>query len=301
MTGARLSDGVSAVPQPFAIHDGLAVYRIGQGPPVLLMPAPHRFQQPGDGTAGPLVDGLVRLGRQVISYDPPGAGRSTRKPRISMREMHDCADEALAVAGASAPVDAMGHSMSGLCTLAYAIERPDRVHGLILIGTGTGERAYLSAPGALWNRSHPGFWPMVARAVLLMVWHRRAPETILNNYIRRQSFVDRSLAPPTEVAFGDWVRPPRGHTEWHRRARHLDYAGRLGEVEVPTLILCGRQDPQYPPACSQELAVGIPQSRLVWFDHSGHFPFREEPDAFWHAVELFLQEADRRANAEPIR
>ncbi|MGV1030509.1 MAG: alpha/beta fold hydrolase [Dermatophilaceae bacterium] len=59
-------------------------------------------------------------------------------------------------------------------------------------------------------------------------------------------------------------------------------------MRVPTLILCGRQDPQYPPACSQELARGIPESRVVWFDHSGHFPFREEPDAFWHAVELFL-------------
>ncbi|MGV1008884.1 MAG: alpha/beta fold hydrolase, partial [Dermatophilaceae bacterium] len=36
--------------------------------------------------------------------------------------------------------------------------------------------------------------------------------------------------------------------------------------------MCGRQDPQYPPACSQELARGIPESRVVWFDHSGHFP-----------------------------
>lgn len=138
MTGGRLSDGVSAVPQPFAIHDGLAVYRIGEGPPVLLMPAPHRFQLPGDGTAGPLIDGLVRLGRQGISYDPPGAGRSTRKARVSMREMHECADEALTVTGVGGPIDAMGHSMGGLCTLAYAIERPERVRRLILIGTGTG-------------------------------------------------------------------------------------------------------------------------------------------------------------------
>ena len=276
-------------PDPAVVRDGLAVYRVGDGQPVLLMPGPHRFQIPGDGTAAPLIEGLTGLGRQVISFDPPGSGRSTRPAELSMAEMHDCADEALAACGIGESVDAVGHSMGGLALLAYAIERGERVRRLVLIGTGTGSRAYMSAPGALWNRSHPRFWPMAALAILQMLWHARAPETLLNNYIRRQSLVDQHLFEPARIRPGDWLRPRRGRTQWHRVARHLDYAPRLAELDLPTLILCGLHDPQYPPACSEELARGIPGSQVVWFERSGHFPFTEEPQTFWATVGDFLQ------------
>jgi pimeloyl-ACP methyl ester carboxylesterase len=277
-------------PDPYRIHDGLAVYSAGEGPPILLMPGPHRFQIPGDGSAGPLIDGLAALGRQVISFDPPASGRSTRPMKLSMCEMHDCADEALATCGISGPIDAVGHSMAGLTVLAYVVERPDRIRRLVLIGTGTGGRAYMSAPGALWNRTHPHFWRMASLGILQMIWPRRAPEAILNDFVRRESFVDRRFARPTRLSRRDWLRPRHGHTEWHAIARRLDYGPRLGEISVPTLILCGRRDPQYAPACSEELAAGINGSRLVWFERSGHYPFIEEPEEFWARVEGFLGE-----------
>ncbi|MCZ7546605.1 MAG: hypothetical protein M5R40_25155 [Anaerolineae bacterium] len=71
-------------------------------------------------------------------------------------------------------------------------------------------------------------------------------------------------------------------------ARKLDYAPRLGEIEAAALILCGRHDPQYPPACSEALAAGIRRARAVYFARSGHYPFIEEPEAFWRAVGDFL-------------
>jgi pimeloyl-ACP methyl ester carboxylesterase len=255
------------------------------------MPGPHRFQIPGDGSAMSLIEGLTALGRQVISFDPPGSGRSNRPMQLSMSEMHDCADEALAVCGISGPVDAVGHSMGGLAVLAYAIERPERVRRLVLIGTGTGGRAYMTAPGALWNRSHPQFWRLAALGILQMVWRRRAPEKILNDFIHRQSFVDQTWAGSTDLALGDWLRPRAGHTEWHRIASRLDYGPRLGSIGIPTLILCGRHDPQYAPACSAELASGIRDSRVTWFERSGHFLFIEESDAFWPVVGNFLAAA----------
>lgn len=109
------------------------------------------------------------------------------------------------------------------------------------------------------------------------------------NFIQRHSFYDQSRAEPEKVSPRDWLRPKRGRTDWHRVARKLDYAPRLGEIEAPTLILCGRYDPQYPPACSEELAVGIPNARATYFEHSGHYPFIEEPEAFWGAVGDFLR------------
>lgn len=96
---------------------------------------------------------------------------------------------------------------------------------------------------------------------------------------------------------GDWLRRRTGHPEWHRVARTLDYAGRLGEVTAPALVLCGRYDVQFAPACSEELAAGIPGARLVVFERSGHFPFVEEPAPFWTAVGEWLTATDASAGA----
>jgi pimeloyl-ACP methyl ester carboxylesterase len=112
---------------PYVIHDGLAVYCFGSGQPVFLMPGPHRFQKPGDRTADALIDGLTHLGRQVITFDPPGSGQSTRPARLGIAEMHQCTNEALDVCGVSGPVDALGHSMGGLGDLLRA-QRPLPVH-----------------------------------------------------------------------------------------------------------------------------------------------------------------------------
>jgi pimeloyl-ACP methyl ester carboxylesterase len=82
-----------------------------------------------------------------------------------------------------------------------------------------------------------------------------------------------------------------------RCCRRLDYRPRLGEIRVPTLLLVGRHDPQIPPACSEELASGIPDARLVVFEMSGHYPFIEEARAFWPMVGDFLggQSADAKS------
>jgi pimeloyl-ACP methyl ester carboxylesterase len=274
---------------PYTVNNGLAIYRIGVGEPVLLMPGPHRFQQPGDGTAAPLINGLVELGRQVISYDPPGSGHSTRPLHLSMAEMHDCANEALSLCRIADPVDAMGHSMGGLCILAYAVEQPTRVKRLVLVGTGSGGPAYMYAPGALWNRSHPAFWKMALLGMLHVVWPCQALQTYMMNFIEYHSYYDKHCATPQSVHFADWLRPRQAHTEWHRVARKLDYRDRLRAIKAPALLLCGCHDPQYPLACTQELANGISDARTVYFAESGHYPFVEEAGAFWHAVAGFLQ------------
>ena len=87
---------------------------------------------------------------------------------------------------------------------------------------------------------------------------------------------------------GNWIRPAAGRADRHRIARRLDCAPRLGEISAPVLVLCGRQDPQYPPACSDELTAGIGHAALVYFERSGHYPFIEEPEAFWATVDAFL-------------
>jgi pimeloyl-ACP methyl ester carboxylesterase len=102
-----------------------------------------------------------------------------------MPKMHQCADEALDLCGVTGPVDALGHSMGGLALLAYAIEGPGRVKRLVLVGTGSGGPAYMGAPGALWNRSHPAFWRMALLGILHILWPRLAPQQMMLNFIRK--------------------------------------------------------------------------------------------------------------------
>ncbi len=247
--------------------------------------------------ADALIDGLTQLGRQVITFDPPASGHSTRSARLSMAEMHQCASEELDVCGISEAVDALGHSMAGLALLSYAIEQPRRVRRLVLVGTGSGGPAYMNAPGALWNHSHPQFWRMALLGLLHIVWPRRAPEQMMMNFIQWHSFYDKRHAEIETVRLRDWLRPRRGRPDWHRVARKLDYAPQLGEIGVPSLILCGRYDPQYPPSCSEELAAGINDARLIYFEHSGHYPFIEEADTFWQTVGDFLGAATDRTDS----
>lgn len=272
---------------PFTLHNGLAVYRFGDGQPLFLMPGPHRFSRPGERTFDALIEGFVRLGRQVITYDPPESGQSTRAMRLSMAEMHDCADEALSVCGVSGPLDCADHSMGGLALVAYAVERPARAARLVLIGTGAGN-LYMRAPGALWNRTHPAFWRMALLGMAHMAVPTLALQNLMLNFIERRSFQDPAQAAPEPVRPRAWLRRKEGRTDWHRIAVRLNYADRLHEIRSPALILCGRHDPQFAPACSEELAARIPDARLVYFERSGHYPFIEEAQDFWRVAGGFL-------------
>jgi len=57
---------------PTLVRDGLAIYRIGDGEPVLLFPYPHTTTV-SSIAEHPLVEMLMRLGGTMITFNPPGA------------------------------------------------------------------------------------------------------------------------------------------------------------------------------------------------------------------------------------
>ena len=77
------------------------------------------------------------------------------------------------------------------------------------------------------------------------------------------------------------------------RGEHLlaecNYIPRLGEIHTPTLILVGRDDFVTPPSQAKIMHDGIPNSELVILEQSGHFPYVEEPEAFFAAVRDWLR------------
>lgn len=287
---------IEETPGPFATSNGLAVFRFGDGEPLLFMPYPHGLGVVGRPRTMALLRTLAGLDRTLVTFDPPASGRSTRPAHLGMEEMLACAEEALDVCEIGGPVDVLGHSQGGVAALALAVEHPQRVRRLLLVATASGGPTFLRSQGAIWNRSHPRFWRFALLASLQMAWPGRGAETLMNNLIFRESFVDRRLFAPDPIVPRDWFRPRRPRTAWSRRvAWRLDYRCVLETVRAPTLVLAGRFDPQMPLGCSEELARRIPLSELVVFERSGHYPFIEEPAAFSVAVTRFLgrQESQR--------
>jgi proline iminopeptidase len=279
--------------EPASVADGLAVYSVGSGPPVLLFPYPHGHTvEPM--AQGPIATILAGVGRTVVSYDVPGAYRSTREPIGDMDQMIRCADETLDRLGIDEPVDVVGHSMGGLAALAYAIERPEHTRRLVLVTSLSGfpAAARYGFPGSAFRIYEPDYWRVILWGIRLnggrgdLALHKR-----LQNLMGRASYHDEVLFTPVEVDANDREQGVPVRTIWSKNMySRLSYADRLGEVQAPTLILAGRHDPEAPLECAEELVAGIRDAELVVFERSGHSPFVEEAALFEQTLGDYLSE-----------
>jgi pimeloyl-ACP methyl ester carboxylesterase len=276
------------------MKEGLALYRLGEGEPVLFMPYPHGFTTESTSESA-LAGVLADLGRQVITFDPSGAFRSSRPADVSLEDM---LGSALAVLGAfqiQKPVDVIGHSMGGLCALALAVEHPERVKRLALVGSLSGGPSVQRNKGLPWHWRvwEPDFWRFIYWGLQLGSGKGNlAMHKALTQLIRNVSYADRRLSPKIPISLGDRSRPAPVRDSWPMKARRIDYGPSLVKVRSPALMCVGRHDPQAPPACSQELADGIHGSRLVVFENSGHYPFVEERELFLKILAQFYSERD---------
>ena len=68
-------------------------------------------------------------------------------------------------------------------------------------------------------------------------------------------------------------------------------------LAVPVYFFEGRMDYTAPFVCAQAYfdRLDAPHKRLVWFAHSAHFPFLEEPQAFAAALDWVAEETKDRA------
>lgn len=71
--------------------------------------------------------------------------------------------------------------------------------------------------------------------------------------------------------------------------QELDVRSKLAAIKAPTLVVAGRHDLATPVTQSFELAQGLPQSRFVVLEHSGHFPIFEENYLFTEWVREFMR------------
>lgn len=249
---------------------------LGTGAPMLLMHGglgwDHTLFRPW---LDPLADDL-----QLIYYDHRGNGRSPRPadPAELDHESWVADADALRAELGHEEVILFGHSYGGFLALEYALRHPGRVRGLVLACTAQA-LDYPDVIGAnAASRGTPEQLEAVGAAfagpVADDVTFERILRTILPLYFHRApAGAEEKLLEDTVFSAGAFNRAFFGCVAG------FDVEDRLGELDMPVLILGGRHDWIMPPAHSTDrLAAGIPGARVHMFEHSGHFPWVEQPE-----------------------
>jgi pimeloyl-ACP methyl ester carboxylesterase len=205
-------------------------------------------------------------GATVYAVDLPGHGRSEGPGREHIEDYVADIVRFMDAVGVSRGV-LVGHSMGGAIAQMTAFMAPERVAGLVLVGTGARLRV---APALL-----DGILQDARGALALITEWAWGPEADPAMVARGRQMMAR-VNP--RVVWGDFAACDR-----------FDIRERVGEITAPTLVITGSEDRMTPPKFGQWLAERIPGARFVLVEGAGHMMMLEKPDQVASAVREWLK------------
>ncbi len=228
------------------------------------------------GAGGTHLDWPILLRRlpqsNAIALDLPGHGKSAPPGQHSIPAY---ADGVIGLMDALALPQAViaGHSMGGGIAQTIALEYPERVRGLILLGTGAKLRVHPDILARV--RDHHA---EIADLLKTWIWADDAPSAL------RDAGYAQLMNTPPQVIYGDYLA-----------CDNFDIRDRLSEISAPTLVIGGTADKMTPLKFSQYLADNIPHAALFTVEGGGHMMALEQPQTVTDAIAAWL---DRLAQGE---
>lgn len=196
-------------------------------------------------------------------------------------DVHDMADDYAGVLEAElGPASVLGVSMGGLIAQSLAARHSDLVDRLVLANTGH-RVADLETVDRFLGYADEHDWAAIRAelsAAMFSDW--------------------RSMVyPGVAVTLGRFLAPTPADPDDVRisleAAREFDGQDLLADVEAPTLVFGGTEDPFFPESVFRQTAEGIPDADLALVRGAKHGAFHEWKPAFESRVVSFL--------AEPVR
>jgi pimeloyl-ACP methyl ester carboxylesterase len=236
------------------------------------------------------IDAFAGAGYRVLVPDLPGYGRSSKE----LDHADPFGDLALAVRGLldARGIDRahlVGNSFGGAATLRLALDRPDRVARLVLMGPGGigTTRALptkgLSALMGYYTGGGPSREKLRSFIRDYLVFDAaQLPEELLE--LRYQASID-----PAVVANPPLGRPTgRGALRTLLRMDFTRDRARVARCAVPTLVIWGTADKVNRPSGGPWLARTMPDCDLHLFARTGHWAQFEQADRFNNLVLAWL-------------
>ena len=219
-------------------------------------------------------DGVVeRLGGYHLRHDLRGHGLSDAPAGpYSIGDMARDLRRVIDQAGLQRPI-IVGISVGGLIALRFALAWPDTVAGLVIC-----DSAARIGSAEAWNERIAAVEADGLDAV--------APAVVARWF--SAGFADRA----TLAGYRNMLRrtPARGYTATCAALRDEDLRGRVAEIDVPALVLCGSEDLPTPPEQGRQLASSLPRGRFLEIGATGHLPCLERPEAVAGAIAEFAAE-----------
>jgi pimeloyl-ACP methyl ester carboxylesterase len=246
------------------------------------------------------IDGLVVAGYQVIRYDHRDTGLSDWGSGNDYSLAH-MADDAVAVLDALdvGHAHVVGVSMGGMIAQEIALAHPARVTSLALLMSS----AHIEDPEVA---PISGDVAIALIKVALKYGLVGGERNLIRLHVASRVILRGEASYPVDVrATAEQVlynlRERRGYNHAaspaHQNAvrRTGSRLQRLGQLNVPTLVMHGKADPFIPLAHGEKLAQAIPAARSLWLDDMGH----DLPAALIEPIGSALQTHFERASASP--
>jgi 4,5:9,10-diseco-3-hydroxy-5,9,17-trioxoandrosta-1(10),2-diene-4-oate hydrolase len=273
---------ISNLNSKFASTEGSRVHYhdIGEGDAIVLLhgggPGAYGYSN-FSRNVGPLA-----ARNRVIVVDLPGFGRSDHRnrPEGIYKAMAQAVGEAMDHAGI-AKASLIGNSLGGGTALRFALDRPDRVDKLVLMGPGGGMPVFSPMPTEGLTRMFKFYedeGPTIEKlekVIDLLVFNRSSitPDLVQERFVA--ATMASVLANP----------PLRGG-----RKNDNDDLWRhgIGGIQAPTLLLWGRDDRVVPLDAALLFLKAIPNADLHVFSKCGHWAQWERAEEFNEVVGSFL-------------
>jgi pimeloyl-ACP methyl ester carboxylesterase len=257
---------------------GIVHYEVyGRGRPVILL---HGWL----GSWGLWQETMTYLGSYYRMYalDFWGFGESGKKrDTYSVQDFVLLVDQFMEQLGiARAPL--VGHSMGGTVSLSVALQFPERVSKVVVIGSPI-VGSSLALPLKLAGRR------FIASLLFNRMWAFRAAMRVASPFIcsdpRFPDMMDRDLTKLTVESFLLSI------ASLHRTDLRLE----LERLKIPVMGMYGDRDNIVSPRQWQPLQQGVPHARIVRWQKAQHFIMIDTPQDFMGNLKSFL---DQEASSE---
>ncbi len=226
-----------------------------------------------------VTDGLAQ-GREVILFDNAGVAASSGETPSSFGDMAANAIHFIKALGLT-QVDVLGFSIGGMVAQEIAVQAPDLVRRLVLVGTGPrGADMAASQSKAIFSASYDDPED---------VWLKVHFGPSANSQAAGRAFLKRKwLRADRDIAVSAQTVAAQGEAIGKNIAPHDGVMDYLKDLRLPTLIVQGSHDVIIPTSNSYVMQQLMPNAQLIVYPDSNHGSFYQYPELFVAQAGQFL-------------